>query len=696
MLKSKPFKKFVAIALLSLGLTFLIPGISRAQLSLFGGSDGSNTGGNRPISRSFWNVNRSYFCGELKCSDVWLYGQKVLTVATYPEVEASAGGTIELTAEQRASRVQGILKRIVRAWILYTEEKSNTSEPLTEKNNSAETSNSPNGVSKLTDNLKSEIDKRVLFSHGLPPVFPERLELTIATLNDQEVIAFPQQQGLQKQVIVTVTELDAIANNMLSSEELAPLWKAEIRTALIDSIRELLERANNPRSWYEDKVLESLKIAIFIVVFTVLTWLLQRRLRKLDRSLKEELKTLEKSMAVNPESVGSGRHNKAESKGAKRDGKEVQSHPSKNGRNSANHSVNNPALQALAISLISESFLSQIPTLSLKQQSLLKQQRNLLGLIRRILMWVEIFIVFFGISNILDLYPETSNYSEIIETQYVIILIVWVFVSLADRVSDFLTDYYLNRWAKAQQLHDPTSQRYALRANTSSRAIKGMTTILFWALGILWTIQVLGISTAFLASAGVVGLAITYFSQNTIKDVLNGILILFNDRYAVGDVIAMNEYAGAVESVNLYITELRNLDGELITIPNGLVGIVRNMTKNWSRVNFTISISYAANIEQAIEVMKKVANEMQEESEWEDLFLEPLSILGVEEVAHTGIVIRGLIKTKPSQQWAVGREFRYRVKQAFERDGIAIGIPQQNLWLHPAKNIDQFTKSEEN
>ncbi|MGC9523994.1 MAG: mechanosensitive ion channel family protein [Limnospira sp.] len=696
MLQSKPVKKFVAIALLSLGLTFLIPGISQAQLSLFGGSDGTNTGDNRGMSRSFWNVNRSYLCGELKCADVWLYGTKVLMVATYPEVEANAGATVELTAEQRARRVQGLLERIVRAWILYTEETSQSSEQLTEENNSAEASNPLDSVTKVTENLKSEINKRVLFSHGLPPISPDKLELKIGKLNDQEVIAFPAQHGLQQQVIVTVTELDAIANNMLSAEELAPIWKEQIRTALIDSLGEFIERAENTRSWYEDQLIKSLKIAIFIVAFTVLTWLLQRRLRKLDRSLKKELQTLEKSMAVNPESVGSGRHNKADSEGGKGGGKDSQTNPSKNGFNSEDHGFKNPALQALAFSLISKSFLSQIPTLSLKQQSLLKQRRNLIRLLRRILMWGEIFIVFFGISHILDLYPETRNYSEIIETQYVFILLVWLFVSLADRVSDFLTDYYLNRWAKEQQLYDPTSQRYALRANTSSRAIKGMTTILFGVLGILWTIQVLGISTAFLASAGVVGLAITYFSQNTIKDVLNGILILFNDRYAVGDVIAMNEYAGAVESMNLYITELRNLDGELITIPNGLVGVVRNMTKNWSRVNFTISIGYAADIEKAIEVMKNVAKEMQEESEWEDLFLEPLSILGVEEVAHTGVVIRGLIKTKPSQQWAVGREFRYRVKQAFERDGIAIGIPQQNLWLQPAKNIDNFTKSEEN
>lgn len=87
---------------------------------------------------------------------------------------------------------------------------------------------------------------------------------------------------------------------------------------------------------------------------------------------------------------------------------------------------------------------------------------------------------------------------------------------------------------------------------------------------------------------------------------------------------------------------------------NGSIGIVKNMTKDWSRVNFTITINYAADLEKAIQVMKDVANQMQNELEWQNLFMEPLVILGVNEVAHTGVLIRGLIKTVASQHWPVG------------------------------------------
>ena len=169
---------------------------------------------------------------------------------------------------------------------------------------------------------------------------------------------------------------------------------------------------------------------------------------------------------------------------------------------------------------------------------------------------------------------------------------------------------------------------------------------------------------------------------------LNGILILATDRYAVGDVIEINGLSGCVESMDLYATSLRNLDGQLTVIPNGKISTVINMTKNWSQVNFTIEIAWDNNIEQVMMILQNTADQMYQEEEWQEKMIASADILGIEHLAHEGIMIRLIIPTEPSMHWAVGREFRWRVKEAFESAGITIGIPQREIWHHNQAQIN--------
>jgi small conductance mechanosensitive channel len=131
--------------------------------------------------------------------------------------------------------------------------------------------------------------------------------------------------------------------------------------------------------------------------------------------------------------------------------------------------------------------------------------------------------------------------------------------------------------------------------------------------------------------------------------------------------------------MNLYTTSLRNLDGQVIAIPNGKISSVINSTKNWSRVNFTLKISWNADFKKAIKLMRQVAEQMCSEPQWQEMILEPPDILGIDELSHDGILIHLLMKTRPSQQWLVGREFRMRVKQALDEAGISLGVPQREV-----------------
>ncbi len=263
---------------------------------------------------------------------------------------------------------------------------------------------------------------------------------------------------------------------------------------------------------------------------------------------------------------------------------------------------------------------------------------------------------------------------------------------LADRVVDFFIDYVLNRWAKDRQQKDPSSNRYMLRANTYSRALTNGTTLLFVLLGIILTVVVIGINPAVLASASALAVVFAYLSRNLVEDMLSGILILATDRYAVGDVIDVGGgLSGSVEAMNLYVTSLRNLDGQVITIPNGKISTVINSTKNWSRVNFTLKISWNADLKKTLELMRLVAEQMRNEPQWQEMILEPADILGIDELSHDGVLVHLIMKTRPSKQWLIGREFRMRVKQALDEAGITLGVPQRQVAV-----IQPPTESTEN
>jgi small conductance mechanosensitive channel len=255
--------------------------------------------------------------------------------------------------------------------------------------------------------------------------------------------------------------------------------------------------------------------------------------------------------------------------------------------------------------------------------------------------------------------------------------LIWIGMVLANEVTIFFIDYIINGWAKNGQERDPSSNRYTLRASTYSQALGKGTTIFFTIVGIALTLGVIGLNSSVLASAGVLAAVLAYLSRNVLEDMINGVLILATDRYAVGDVVDVG--VGFVEDMNLYATSLRNLDGQVLVIPNGTISRVINMTKNWSRVNLTLKISWNADVKKAIEVIRQVGEQMLSEPQWQEIVLEPLEILGIDELSHDGILIRLLIKTLPMQQWLVSREFRLRVKQALDEAGISLGVPQREV-----------------
>ncbi|MBI2165660.1 MAG: mechanosensitive ion channel family protein [Chloroflexi bacterium] len=219
------------------------------------------------------------------------------------------------------------------------------------------------------------------------------------------------------------------------------------------------------------------------------------------------------------------------------------------------------------------------------------------------------------------------------------------------------------------------------REKTLSNVIVGSINIFIWATVFFIILSDLGISIApLLAGAGVLGIAISFAAQNTIRDILNGLAILLEDQYRVGDVVTLAGQSGLVEDFNLRRTVLRDLGYRVHVIPNGEIRIATNFTKEKSRVNLNIEVAYKEDLDHCIDVLNRVGKEMKQDPSWSHLMNEPIQVLRVDNFGESGIAIKVLGETKPLQQWAIAGEYRRRVKKAFDQEGIEIPFPHRTLY----------------
>jgi small-conductance mechanosensitive channel len=225
--------------------------------------------------------------------------------------------------------------------------------------------------------------------------------------------------------------------------------------------------------------------------------------------------------------------------------------------------------------------------------------------------------------------------------------------------------------------------RVTQRAETIGLVLRSIVRVVVWVVALMTVLGELGIDLGpMIAGAGIAGVALGFGAQTIVKDFLSGMFMLVEDQFGVGDFIDVGEASGKVEAVTLRTTRLRSVDGTLWHVPNGTIQRVGNKSQEWSRALIDVEVAYATNLEQAQEIIKRVADDM-----WRDDPLGQVSILeepevwGVESLGASGIVIRLVVKTLPSDQWKVMRALRQRIKDAFDAEGIEIPFPQQTIWV---------------
>jgi small-conductance mechanosensitive channel len=199
---------------------------------------------------------------------------------------------------------------------------------------------------------------------------------------------------------------------------------------------------------------------------------------------------------------------------------------------------------------------------------------------------------------------------------------------------------------------------------------------------VLISLSEIGVDIApLLAGAGVIGLAIGFGAQKLVQDVITGVFMLVENALSVGDVVDVAGTGGVVEDMSIRSIRLRDLSGNVHTIPFSSVGTVTNMTKEFSYYLLDIRVDYREDTDRVTQVCTEIVEDMRKEPAFAFDILESLEVLGVDQFAESAVIIKARIKTRPIKQWNVGREFNRRMKKRFDEQGIEFPFPHRTTYI---------------
>jgi small conductance mechanosensitive channel len=201
---------------------------------------------------------------------------------------------------------------------------------------------------------------------------------------------------------------------------------------------------------------------------------------------------------------------------------------------------------------------------------------------------------------------------------------------------------------------------------------------ILWGLTALQVLTILGVNLGpLLASAGIAGVAIGLAAQTIVKDVLNGMLIVLEDQFSVGDTVRLSGMTGTVEAMSLRRTEVRDGDGTLYIVPNSQITIVANLSRDYSVATVNVSVDFSASPDKVVALLTSIAMDIRKDAAFSNLFLKDPEVLGVDSITGSQVVYPVVFKTQATKQYGPIREFRRRVRIALEEQGMLPGDPNR-------------------
>lgn len=229
------------------------------------------------------------------------------------------------------------------------------------------------------------------------------------------------------------------------------------------------------------------------------------------------------------------------------------------------------------------------------------------------------------------------------------------------------------------------------RVKTLGTLLKSIVRYVIYFVGAIMALSELGIDTASLiAGAGIAGVAVGFGAQNLVRDVISGFFILFEDQYAVGDYVTLAGVSGIVEEMGLRITRVRDLGGEIHTVPNGSIDRVTNFRGQSMRVMFNVEVPYTSDASATIDLLQHAFDTSARHIE---NLVEGPQVLGVQELGASGITLLIWAKAVPMQQWAVERALKLLIVNTMAENGMKVPYPRTVVLRSDEANSGYFPPS---
>ncbi len=458
---------------------------------------------------------------------------------------------------------------------------------------------------------------------GTPVYDPKSVKVEVVREGSQYALQAVDAHHAAPVTIVTVTSNDTHVYGTGDSA-LATQWQQVLQSALVTALnkREPQNIRNNGM-----RVLQGAALLVAVTLLLALPWWwLGRRIRKLHHIVEQRHESIDR----NREAAA---------------GEEVE-----------------PGLQ-------------QRRTLALLMRAAGPEQRlRRWTVLRASLVWIDVLLWAAGITYALLLFPKTTAAGEFILQAAGRIVLVWIVAAVVDRLLELLLVYMAEAYARAGTTSEERARR-VLRGPTITRAVGGFKSFVIFFIALLITLTALQIPIASVVTiGGIVALAVGFAAQSLVRDMLNGLLVLFEDQYVVGDYVMIGDYNGIVENLTLRMVQLRDLRGYVVTIPHSAVVQVVNASRNWARLTYRIAIDPSADLKQALKVLRGTLEALAEDEAWRDAIVDAIEWIGVEDVRNNGIVLRSSTRTGPMQQFELHRVLNQRVLEAFAAEKIALGV----------------------
>jgi small-conductance mechanosensitive channel len=280
------------------------------------------------------------------------------------------------------------------------------------------------------------------------------------------------------------------------------------------------------------------------------------------------------------------------------------------------------------------------------------------------------------------------RWTDLIVTHGLRIAGILVIAFILTRLLKSLTNRLIHRssaesTSRAARMHEYQTQTLAGILHSAGLGI-------IIAISILMILDEVGFNITILAgAAGLASVCLGFGAQNLVRDAINGFFIVFEDQFVVGDTIRIGDLTGRVEHISLRRTILRDPQGAIVTVLNGQIQQVANLSRDWAQVFLGVMVAAGTRVEPALAALDTVATEFRADSAWSGALVDGPRVLGVEAIGPEGAKLLLQVRTAPNRQDDVARELRRRIWERFDQEGI----PSSNVHRVELKYTE---KKEEN